>query len=71
MTTHPTATSHTRCHCGRLGVFGYRDRAPWPRRLANGVPNEINLAEVKLIWFRAEHRFAQWYADAGSVEAAP
>jgi hypothetical protein len=51
-------------------MFGYRDRAPWPRRLARGAPNEINPAEVKLIWFCAEHRFAQCYADASSAEVA-
>jgi hypothetical protein len=61
----------TRCHCGRLGMFGYRDRAAWPRRLANGVAKEINPAEVKLIWFCAEHKFAQCYADASSARVAP
>jgi hypothetical protein len=54
----------THCHCGRLGMFGYRDRAAWPRRLASGVANEINPAEVKLVWFCAEHRLGQHYADA-------
>jgi hypothetical protein len=51
-------------------MFGYRDRAAWPRRLADGAANEINPAEVKLVWFCAEHRFAQYYADASSAEAS-
>jgi hypothetical protein len=32
--------------------------------------DEINPAEVKLVWFCAEHRFAQHYADASSAEVA-
>jgi hypothetical protein len=71
MAVHPTATSHTRCHCGRLGMFGYRDRAAWPRRLASGAANKIKSTEVELVWFCAEHRFARCYADASSAEATP
>jgi hypothetical protein len=62
-TITPTATSRPRCHCGKLGVFGYRDRAPWPRRLPSGAVTEPP-TETKLVWFCVEHRFAQCYADA-------
>jgi hypothetical protein len=71
MLTEHVSAIRPRCHCGAPGVFGYKDRAGWPRRLASGAPNEISPAEVSLIWFCAEHRFAEWYADATVPEAAP
>ena len=59
-----------RCHCGRPGMFGYRDRAAWPRRSSEGAAAETP-PETMLVWFCTEHRFAQCYADASSAEVAP
>jgi hypothetical protein len=52
-----------RCHCGRFGTFGYKDRAPWPRRLTDGSTNATSGA--RLVCFCAAHRWAQFYADVG------
>jgi hypothetical protein len=50
------------CHCGKPGMFGYQDRAAWPRRLPTGEENTTTNAS--LIWFCADHRWGQCYADA-------
>jgi hypothetical protein len=60
--TGKTATDGPRCHCGKPGLFGYEDRAAWPRRLADGSANATS--GVTLMWVCAAHRWAQSYADA-------
>jgi hypothetical protein len=60
--------SDSRCHCGRFGTFGYKDRAPWPRRHPDGSANVTLAAE--LVWFCTTHRFGQFYADAVDGGAA-
>jgi hypothetical protein len=55
-------TDDMNCHCGRPATYGYRDRAAWPRRSATGAATEQS-PDTAMIWFCAEHRFAQCYAD--------
>jgi hypothetical protein len=63
-----TSLAAVRCHCGKRGGFGYRDRAAWPRRSATGSAAEPP-PETRLLRFCAEHRFGQHYADV-STDAA-
>ena len=60
--TGKTATDGPRCHCGQLGLFGYEDRAVWPRPRPDGSANVTSGA--RLVWFCAAHRFGQCYAHA-------
>jgi hypothetical protein len=60
--TGTTATDGPRCHCGKPALFGYEDRAVWPRRHPDGSANATS--GVTLIWVCAAHRWAQFYADA-------